>query len=86
LCYARGRHSFDDVRKKSDGRLTNKLLFGLLFDDKKLDWEVDKNPLKKSFSFFSVGLFGFFDGTFDFGFVLMPTILFSTGGYAVRQE
>ncbi len=85
IVYARGRNSFDDVRKKVMETPKQKFIWGPKFDDKKLDWTVDKDPLKKSFSFFSLGLFAF-------SMVLLISALsyayysFSTGGYAVRQD
>jgi hypothetical protein len=85
IVYSKGRRSFDDVRKKVMHTDRQKFIWGPRFDDKKLDWSVDKDPLKKSFSFFSIGLF-------TFSLVLMIAALsyayysFSTGGYAVRQD
>jgi hypothetical protein len=85
IVYARGRKSFDDVRKKVMKTDKQKFIWSPKFDDKKLDWEVDKDPLKKSFSFFSMGLFAF-------SMVLLVSAMayayysFSTGGYAVRQD
>jgi hypothetical protein len=85
IVYARGRRSFDDVRKKVMSTDKQKFIWGPRFDDKKLDWSVDKDPLKRSFSFFSVGLF-------TFSLIILISSLayayysFSTGGYAVRQD
>ena len=85
IVYARGRHSFDDVRKKVMDTPKQKFIWGPKFDDKKLDWTVDKDPLKKSFSFFSIGLF-------TFSLILLISALsyayysFSTGGYSVRPD
>ncbi len=85
IVYSRGRKSFDDVRKKIMGTPKDKFIWQPKFDDKKLDWEVDKDPLKRSFSFFSMGLFAF-------SMVLLISALsyayysFSTGGYSVRQD
>jgi hypothetical protein len=85
IVYSRGRKSFDDVRKKIMATDRQKFIWQPKFDDKKLDWEVDKDPLKRSFSFFSMGLF-------SFSLVLLISALsyayysFSTGGYSVRQD
>lgn len=85
IVYSRGRRSFDDVRKKVMKTPKQAFIWGPKFDDKKLDWTVDKDPLKKSFSFFSMGLF-------VFSLVILVSSLayayysFSTGGYAVRQD
>jgi hypothetical protein len=85
IVYARGRHSFDDIRKKIMKTDKQKFIWGPKFDDKKLDWTVDKDPLKRSFSFFSIGLF-------TFSLIILISSLayayysFSTGGYAVRQD
>lgn len=85
IVYSRGRRSFDDVRKKIMKTDRQKFIWGPKFDDRKLDWTVDKDPLKKSFSFFSIGLF-------SFSLILLVASLsyayysFSTGGYAVRQD
>jgi len=85
IVYSRGRKSFDDVRKKIMATDRQKFIWQPKFDDKKLDWEVDKDPLKRSFSFFSMGLF-------SFSMVLLISALsyayysFSTGGYSVRQD
>ncbi len=85
IVYSRGRKSFDDVRKKVMKTDKQKFIWSPRFDDKKLDWSVDKDPLKRSFSFFSVGLFAF-------SMILLLSALayayysFSTGGYSVRQD
>ena len=85
IVYSRGRKSFDDVRKKVMKTDKQKFIWSPKFDDRKLDWEVDRDPLKRSFSFFSVGLF-------SFSMVLLISALayayysFSTGGYSVRQD
>lgn len=85
IVYAKGRKSFDDVRKKIMHTDKQKFIWSPRFDEKKLDWDVDKNPLKRSFSFFSIGLF-------TFSLVLLISALFYayysflTGGYAIRQD
>lgn len=85
IVYARGRKSFDDVRAKMMKTDKQKFIWGPKFDEKKLDWTVDKDPLKKSFSFFSVGLF-------TFSLILLISALsyayfsFTTWGYVVRQD
>jgi len=85
IVYAKGRKSFDDVRKKLMKTDKQKFIWSPKFDDKKLDWEVDKDPLKRSFSFFSVGLF-------SFSLVLLISAIayayysFTNGGYTVRQD
>jgi hypothetical protein len=85
IVYSKGRHSFDDVRKKLMKTDKQKFIWQAKFDDKKLDWTVDKDPLKKSFSFFSIGLF-------SFSLILLISALsyayysFTTGGYAVKQD
>jgi hypothetical protein len=58
IVYARGRKSFDDVRKKIMETPKKTFIWGPKFDDKKLDWTVDKDPLKKSFSFLEIRYFG----------------------------
>lgn len=85
IVYSRGRKSFDDVRQKIMETPKKTFIWGPRFDDKKLDWTVDKDPLKKSFSLFSKGLFAF-------SLVMLVSALayayysFSTGGYSVRQD
>ncbi len=85
IVYAKGRHSFDDMRKSVMKTDKQKFIWGPRFDDKKLDWSVDKDPLKKSFSLFSIGLF-------TFSLMLLVSALFyayysfSTGGFSVRQD
>lgn len=85
IVYAKGRRSFDDVRKKLMSTNKQKFIWGPRFDDKKLDWTVDKDPLKKSFSFFSIGLF-----TFSLVLLVSAVIYsyysFTNGGYTVRAD
>ena len=63
----------------------NKFIWGPKFDEQNIDFSYDKNPLKKSFSFFSIGLF-------TFSMLLMISAVayayysFTTGGYSVRQD
>lgn len=85
IVYAKGRKSFDDVRKKLMTTPKQKFIWGPRFDDKKLDWTVDKDPLKKSFSLFSIGLF-------TFSLILLISAVayayysFTNGGYTVRAD
>lgn len=85
IVYARGRRSFDDVRKKIMHTDRQKFIWGPKFDEKKLDFEFDKDPLKRGFSFFSIGLF-------TFSLIMMISAIvyayysFTTGGYSVRQD
>lgn len=85
IVYAKGRRSFDDVRKKLMNTDKQKFIWGPKFDDKKLDWEIDKDPLKKSFSLFSLGLF-------VFSLILLISAVayayysFTNGGYTVQAS
>lgn len=85
IVYAKGRRSFDDVRKTLMKTDKQKFIWAPKFDDKKLDWDVDKDPLKKSFSFFSLGLF-------TFSLILLLSAIayayysYTNGGYTVRAD
>lgn len=85
IVYSAGRRSFDDVRKKIMHSDKQKFIWGPRFDEKKLDLDFDKDPLKKGFSFFSIGLF-------SFSMIMMISAIvyayysFTTGGFSVRQD
>lgn len=83
--YARGRRSFSDIRNKIMHTDKRRFIWGPKFDEKKLDFQFDQDPLKKGFSFFSIGLF-----TFSMIMMLSAMVYayysFTTGGYSVRQD
>jgi hypothetical protein len=85
IVYSKGRRSFDDVRSKMMRTEKQRFVWAPKFDEKKLDYSFDKNPLKRSFSFFTMGLFAF-------AMIMMISALtffyysFTTGGYTVRQD
>lgn len=85
IVYSQGRHSFDDVRRKIMHTDKQKFIWGPKYDDKKLDLNFDRDPLKKGFSFFSIGVF-------TFAIIMMISAIvyayysFTTGGYAVTQN
>ena len=85
VVYSRGRRSFDDVRKKIMHTDKQKFIWGPRFDEKKLDMDFDRDPLKRTFSFFSIGLF-------TFSLIMMISAItyayysFTTGGYSIRQD
>jgi hypothetical protein len=85
IVYSQGRRSFDDVRKKIMHTDRQKFIWGPKYDDKKLNLDFDRDPLKKTFSFFSIGVFAF-------SMIMMVSAIvyayysFTTGGFSVRQD
>jgi hypothetical protein len=85
IVYSAGRRSFDDVRKKIMHTDRQKFIWGPRFDEKKLDLDFDKDPLKKGFSFFSIGLFAF-SMIMMISAIVYAYYSFTTGGFSVRQD